>query len=174
MNEHVQFHGPFPPIKLFKHGSKTLYYKNMGGVDGATQYSASLRSQTGVLRREQKLIVQILKTLVVKKFISWRMKQRLDLLETSRTLWNLDCYRNILNKVQSFGHCWLEVAPEILRHESRTATAEGAGRYVHVEIKSKREEESRLRALAESKKRNRVTFFNTVRQWVLLKDIFVW
>lgn len=53
VNEHVKFHGPFTRIKLFKNGSQTLYSKTKGDVDGATQYRAILRSQTGVRKWEK-------------------------------------------------------------------------------------------------------------------------
>lgn len=53
VNEHVLQHGPFPPLKLFKHGPQSFCSKTEGGVDDAAPYWSTLRSSMVVLRWEQ-------------------------------------------------------------------------------------------------------------------------
>jgi hypothetical protein len=79
VNNYVLETGALRPVKLFKHGIQSFYSKTKGGVDGATQARALLRSQTSHMQWEPKLIVQVLKTVVVNAFIAWRMDSRQDL-----------------------------------------------------------------------------------------------
>lgn len=48
--DHVSEQGPFPTLKLFKHGSQSFYSTNNGDVDGAAQYRSTLRSSMVALR----------------------------------------------------------------------------------------------------------------------------
>jgi hypothetical protein len=83
VDEYLIRKGPLPPIKVFKHGTQSIYSKTKGGVDGSAQARAVLRSSTSSLHWEQKIVTQTLKTLAVNAFISYRMEVKSSLLETS-------------------------------------------------------------------------------------------
>ena len=76
VNNFVNEKGPFPPLKLFKHASQSLYSKTKSGVDGSAQSRAFLRSSTSSFKWEQKIVSQTIKTLTVNSFIAWRMTQK--------------------------------------------------------------------------------------------------
>lgn len=162
VNTCVKENGPLPPLKLFKHGSQSLYSKTKGGVDGGTQYRAILRSPSSVLNWEQKIVSQTLKNLAVNAFIAWRMRQRSDLLESMDKFGGVDKFRTALNKVQSLGDFIFEVCPELLRHADRIATERDASETPNAEtVDTDNATGARLLKLAKQRKANRVDFFNT-------------
>lgn len=67
---------PLPPVRTFRHGLQMLYSKLKGGVDGSTQYRAILRASTSASRWSSKVVVQLLKTLLINGFISWRIVEQ--------------------------------------------------------------------------------------------------
>ena len=97
--EHICQLRPLPPLKRYKHSSQSLYSKTKGGVDGATQERAMLRSSTSHFKWEQKLISQTIKTLAINGFIALSIFQRRDLLEDGASFRSLNSYRNALNVV---------------------------------------------------------------------------
>lgn len=158
VNRHVWQNGPFPPLKIFKHGAQSLYSKTKGGVDGATQFRAVLRSPTSSLAWEQKIVLQTLKTLVVNAFLAWRMSQRRDLLKSSDVFRGVEQFRSALNNVQSYGDFVHDLAPELLRY------AEGLGPVSENELEQVSlgdPEGVRLSDLAKRRPGRRVNFFNT-------------
>lgn len=155
----VHSHGPFPPLRLFKHGAQSLYSKTKGVVDGATQFGAILRAPTRALRWEQKLVFQTLKTVVVNVFVGWQILTRSDVLESAETFRSLHRYRTILNKLQSFGDFVFDLPIQLLRHASRVVNND---EHLEVEVdatKPSAEEASRLLELARKKQRNSTAFF---------------
>lgn len=103
VNAYVEERGPFPPLKLFKHGSQMFYSRTKGGVDGSAQQRAILRSSTSSLKWQQKVVSQTLKTLAVNSFMAWRINQAATLLETQQSYGSLDKFRSSLNKVNLQG-----------------------------------------------------------------------
>ena len=53
VNMHVRHNSPFRPLKLFKHSVQSFYSKTKGGVDGATQQRAVMRSSPSHLAWKQ-------------------------------------------------------------------------------------------------------------------------
>lgn len=80
VNDHISEHGPFPHLKLFKHGSQSFYSKTEGGIDGAAQNRPTLKSSMVALRWEEKLVTQTIKSVVANAFLLWRMSQRANVL----------------------------------------------------------------------------------------------
>ena len=76
VNSHVKEHDAFLPLKLFRHGTQSLYSKTKCGVDGSAQARAILRSSTSSLKWEQKIVSQTIKTLAINAFIAWRMAEK--------------------------------------------------------------------------------------------------
>lgn len=99
LNTKVIQQGPMEPVKLFRHGTQMMYSKLKGGVDGATQFRAILRSSSTSVGWEQKIVMQTFKNLFVNSFVAWRMSMTKDKLESEETFKNLDVYRSMLNKV---------------------------------------------------------------------------
>lgn len=159
VNEHVKANGPFRPLKLFKHAIQSFYSKTKGGVDGATQQRAILRSATSHLQWEQKLVSQVLKTVSINAFIAWRIFERRDLLQNLGEFKSLERYRNALNKVQSTADFMLDSALDLLAH----AQSIGAANSPHKKsVDSVGMEETRaLIVLAAGRKRRRILFFNS-------------
>lgn len=121
VNTHVHSIGPFPSLNLCKHGAHSLPSRMNGGLDGATHFREILRTPTGALIWEQKLVVQTLKIVFVNAFIAWRMLERVYVLKSAPTFQTLNRYRHILNKVQSFGEFLLNVSIGLLDHTSRVS-----------------------------------------------------
>lgn len=157
VNEHVKASGPFRPLKLFKHATQSFYSKTRGGVDGATQQRAVLRSSGSHMQWEQKLICQVLKTVAINAFIAWRVFERRDLLQSTSEFRSLDAYRNNLNKVQSTADFMLDAALDLLYNAQTWGMT-------NVETEEHRilpEEQRALVALAAGRKRRRLDFFNS-------------
>ena len=92
--------GPFVPVHIFKHGSQTLYNKTKV-LDGNAQMRAILRCSTDTLKWEQKVVIQILKSITVNAWVAWRQFQREDLLASWEKFKGLEQYRHALNRVES-------------------------------------------------------------------------
>lgn len=121
-------------------------------MDGATK---------GSLKCNQKLVVQTLKNIVVNNVLAWRMLERVDVLESAQTFQTPNCYRPILNKVQSFGYFVLDVSIKLIHHASRLSNNDEQIEDKDEAVKPSTEEEGRLLAIAKSKQRNRVAFLNS-------------
>lgn len=160
VNDHVKSKGPFRPLKVFKHAMQSFYSKTKGGVDGATQQRAILRSSTSHLAWEQKLVSQVLKTVSLNAFFAWRIFERRDLLLTMEDFKNLECFRNAVNKVQSTADFMLDAALEILAHASALCP-ERSGE--HETAVMNPQERRALVTLAAGRKRRRLEFFNSDR-----------
>lgn len=167
INKRVMTVGVLPPVKVFKHATQSIYSKTKGGVDGATQARAILRSPTSHLKWEQKIVSQVLKTLAVNSFVGWRMAERGDLIESSAAFRSLDDYRHSLNCVQSLADFTFDLSKELLVYAddltrpdvdddgSGTETVENSLTGLSPEAIQD------LKRRAESCKRGRIPFFNT-------------
>ncbi len=111
--------GPTQPLKLFKHGSQSIYSKTKGGVDGTAQARAILRCSTSSLSWEQKMVSQILETLAVNAFTSWRMLRNEKLLTSSSLFVSLNKNRDRLNHTQSFADFIHDAAVELAQRTER-------------------------------------------------------
>lgn len=158
IEQHVSLQGAFPPLKLFKHASQSIYSKTKCGVDGATQQRAVLRSSTSSFKWEQKVVSQVLKTVAINGFFLWRIFQRRDLLESARSFKSLEKYRYQLNKVQGTADFMFDVSQELLSYAA-TLQIEKQDDFTLEEV-SDPSEIRRLCDLAKHRKRNRLTFFN--------------
>ena len=158
VNNFVNEKGPFPPLKLFKHASQSLYSKTKGGVDGSAQARAILRSSTPSFKWEQKIVSQTIKTLAVNSFIAWRMTQKRNLLESRVSFQGLNSYRNSLNTLESLADFIYEASRELLNYAQFTETLEVNEVDNHTEISC--ENLQRLCRLAAARKGRRLLFFN--------------
>jgi hypothetical protein len=154
VNSYVSRSGPLPPVKVFKHSLQSYYSRTKGGVDGVTQARALLRTSTTNLGWEQKIVSQVLKTVIVNAFVAWRMSVREDLVETSESFKSVDRYRQILNNVQPLGDFVLDLCKEMLLHAKIL-------RHIPDESRISEEKVVRLSEQARRRKRNRLEFFNT-------------
>lgn len=131
-------------------------------MDGSTQQRAILRSPTSHLKWEQKLAVQILKTVTINAFVGYRMYERKDLLNSAASFKSLEMYRNLLNKVQSTADFMFDCSQELLHY---AATLELLQRSEEVGDVTDEDvgdiEVARLMSLAKGRKRKRLFFFNS-------------
>lgn len=74
-NNHVIHQGPMEPIRLFRHGLLVVYSKTKRGVDGASQFRATLNSPGGRAGWEEKMVTQVIQTLMISGFTIWRMME---------------------------------------------------------------------------------------------------
>lgn len=116
IDPHVKQKGPFPPLKIFKHGSQIIYSKTKGGLDGSTQARSILYWPTLSLQWKQKLVSQILNTLNVNAFISWRISEKEDLLVSKDAFGSLESYLDILNHVQPLADFISDSSQELLTY----------------------------------------------------------
>lgn len=65
VNTYVSNEGPLPPIEIFKHGVQSIYSKTKGGVDGATQARAVLRSCNSHLKWDKNWFLRSLRLLLL-------------------------------------------------------------------------------------------------------------
>ena len=160
VNNYVTKKGSFLPLKLFKHGSQSLYSKTKGGVDGSAQARAILRSSTSSLKWEQKIVSQTIKTLAVNSFIAWRISEKKGMLESKEAFHSLDYFRDSLNALESLADFVCNVSSELLTYADKLRRAEEAevpdGDLPEVSPA----EVIRLRALALGRKKKRLWFFN--------------
>ncbi|PXF43106.1 hypothetical protein BWQ96_07140 [Gracilariopsis chorda] len=155
VNNYVTQNDAFPPLKLFKHASQSLYSRTKGGVDGSTQARAILRSSTSAMKWEQKVVTQTLKTLSVNAFISWRMSQKRDLLQSKETFRSLKSYRQALNGIQSLAEFVHDASKELIVYAQSLGTEDNAET-----LEVHQDEIQRLHTLARTRKRRRLVFFN--------------
>lgn len=87
-----------------------------------------LRSSNSHFKWEQKLVSQTIKTLAINAFITWRMFERQDLLESAETFCSLDSYRNVLNKVQATTDFMFHAATELLSYAETVCSRWGEQR----------------------------------------------
>jgi hypothetical protein len=165
VNANVMEHGPFPPVKGFKHGIQNLYSKTKGGVDGSAQARAIMRSTTISPQWEQKLVTKTFKTLAVNSFVAYRLQLKADILRSREEFRSISAFRASINSIQSLSDFIYDVSPDLLSHadklqkESREGmilnTSEGAGQdsISNVDL-------ARLSARALSRKRRRMQYFN--------------
>jgi hypothetical protein len=165
VNENVMGHGPFPPVKVFKHGIQSLYSKTKGGVDGSAKARAIMRSTTISPQWEQKLVTQTFKTLAVNSFVAYRLRLKADLLRSREDFRSISAFQASMNSIQSLSDFIYDVSPDLLAHadklqkEAREGmifnTFGGAGHdsLSNVDI-------ARLSARALSRKRRRMQYFN--------------
>lgn len=99
VNKRVLEQFPFRPLKLIKHGCQSWYSATKCGVDQTAQARAVLRSSTSALPWEQKMVIQVLKSVAVNAHVGWRINERKDVLDDSTKFISLQSYRNMLNKV---------------------------------------------------------------------------
>ena len=156
---HVKENDAFPPLKLFKHGTQSLYSKTKGGVDGSAQARAILRSSTSSLKWEQKIVSQTLKTLAINAFIAWRMAEKESLLQSKEAFGSLEKFRASLNKVQSLADFIHDVSRELLAHAEILKRTDGLSEEDET-MEVTADEIVHLRALAVSRKKKRIPFFN--------------
>jgi transposase-like protein len=154
VNNHVREKGPFPPLKLFKHGCQAFYSKTKGGVDGSAQARAIFRSSTSSLKWEQKIVSQTFKTLTVNSFISWRITENKRSLENKDTFKGLDHFRGTLNTLQSLSDFALDAAVELLEYAEKLQK----NRVAQPQTRLSSDETLRLNALAVQRKRKRIEF----------------
>lgn len=159
INGHVKEKGPFPPLKLFKHGSQSLYSKTKGGVDGSAQARSILRCSTSSLQWEQKLVSQTLKSIAVNAFIAWRMAQKKELLISKEAFGSLDSYRDALNHVQPLADFIFDASQELLIYANKLEKSDASAQKDVPEVTG--EENARLVALAHRRRGQRLRFFNT-------------
>lgn len=120
-----------------------------------------MRSSTSSLPWEQKLVTQTLKTLFVNAFITWRMYEKRDLLQSLSSFRSLDSFRHSLNAVQSLADFSLDCTRELLAYADRIERDV----VIHNDecsddaVLSDTELE-RIRQLATRKRRSRLAFFN--------------
>lgn len=119
INGYVKEKGPFPPLKLFKHGAQSLYSKTKGGVDGSAQARSILCCSTSSFPWEQKIVSQTLKTLAVNALIAWRMAKPEDLLCSKAHFGSLEQYRDAVNSVQALADFVFDVSKELLAHADK-------------------------------------------------------
>jgi len=167
VNEHVAENGPFVPLKLFKHAAQSFYSKTKGGVDGASEMRANLRSPSSHFQWEQKLVSQTIKTVAINAFIGWRIYERRGLLETSDMFGSLDSFRNQLNNVQATNSFMLDLSKELLSYAATLTLSNAPQQLVDVEdghnqqpSNIPKEEVRRLVRLAHDRKNKRLVFFN--------------
>lgn len=123
VNSYVSSNGPFPPLKLFKHGTQSFYSKTKGGVEGATEYRSTLRSSMVVCKWEQKLFSQTIKSVLANAFIIWKLKRRSDLLHSMDVFKSIESYRNAINRDTSLGNFVLNIAPKLLHFADSIANS---------------------------------------------------
>ncbi|PXF43989.1 hypothetical protein BWQ96_06222 [Gracilariopsis chorda] len=155
VNNYVTQNDAFPPLKLFKHASQSLYSRTKGGVDGSTRARAILRSSTSAMKWEQKVVTQTLKTLSVNAFISWRMSQKRDLLQSKETFRSLKSYRQALNGIQSLADFVHDASKELIFYAQSLGTEDNAET-----LEVPQDEIQRLHTLARTRKRRHLVFFN--------------
>lgn len=159
VNRHVKTDGPFRPLKLFKHSTQSFYSKTKGGVDGATQQRAILRSATSHFAWEQKLVTQVLKTVCVNAFLAWRIFERRDLLQRVEDFKSLDSFRNALNKVQSTADFMIDASLDLLSHAKTLGAEEELMEPLEEVVGT--EERRALISMAANRKRKRLKIFNS-------------
>jgi hypothetical protein len=79
IRDHVDLHGPFKPVKVFKHASQSLYSKTKGGVDGATDYLSDVSFPFKNLSFEVKFVLRSIFMVTINACIAYRMHKRRDL-----------------------------------------------------------------------------------------------
>lgn len=162
VNDKVNSCGPFHPVKLFKHGTQTLYSKTKGGMDGATQQRAVLRSPTSHLKWEPKIVSQLIKTVCVNAFISWRLHERRDLLESADKYKSLDGFRHMVNKVQSTADFMFDAAMDLLIHANSLLSIPCTeDPNIETDVALNSSEQQALVQQAAKRKHNRLQFFNS-------------
>lgn len=97
---HVKTKSPFPPLKIFKHGSHSFQSKKKAGFDRVTKLRAVVRSSTSHRQWVQNIVSQIMKTIALNAFLGWQMHERRKLLESFSLFHSLDSYSNLLSTVQ--------------------------------------------------------------------------
>lgn len=60
-------------VRLFRNVLQVHYSKTKGGVDGASQFRATLNYRGGEARWEAKMVTQVFKTLLINGFTVWRL-----------------------------------------------------------------------------------------------------
>lgn len=167
VNDKIKRDGPLPPVKIFKHGCQSVYSKTKGGVDGSAQMRSILRSSTSHLKWEQKIVTQVIKTVLVNSFISWRIYEQRQLLQSSQTFQSLDSFRHSLNTVQSlpdfiFDSCLelLDYSCALQRQLEHSITTEIQGN-VNSGQPLIDENVKQLSARAKKCLRDRIPFFNS-------------
>ena len=158
VNRYVKANGPFQPLKLFKHAEQSFYSKTNGGVDGATQQRAVMRSSTSHLQCEQKLVSQVLKTLSVNAFVAWRIFERRDLLQSAEHFKSLESYRDALNRVEPTADFMLDTAVKLLLYARETNPHQPTQPLQPIQGT---EDEIRLIGLAKQRKQKKLLFFNS-------------
>ena len=155
--------GPFIPVRVFKHSSQTLYNKMKRGVDGNAQMRAILRCPCDTLKWEQKVVTQAFKSITVNARVAWRQLQREDMLSTREYFKSLEQYLSSLNKVESLADFVSEITPEILAYAESLEKDDDVDEIRPAPLrmsKLKKNEIKRLISKAQSRKRNRLRFFN--------------
>lgn len=126
-----------------------------------SQWRSVLRSQSVSLLWEQKIVTQCLKTLAINAFVAYRMNECKEYLQSKETFRTLTYFRGKMNKVNSLSDFTIAAAEELLDvanhldlmpHAATIATAHhvvGVG------------EKNRLIALARTRQRNKLAFFNS-------------
>lgn len=158
VNTHDKENGPLPPTKLFEHKAQSFYSKTKRGVDGATQYRSIFRSCMVVLRWEQKLIVQTIKSVVANAYILFETTQRMDLLNGNNSFPGIEKYRVVINLQSSFGNFTFDLCPQLLRYadgassERQTEDSNISNQIITTDFS----ESTRLHSLVSQKHRNRL------------------
>ncbi|PXF43292.1 hypothetical protein BWQ96_06931 [Gracilariopsis chorda] len=107
------------------------------------------------MKWEQKVVTQTLKTLSVNAFISWRMSQKRDLLQSKETFRSLKSYRQALNGIQSLADFVHDASKELIVYAQSLGTEDNAET-----LEVHQDEIQRLHTLARTRKRRRFVFFN--------------
>jgi hypothetical protein len=84
----------YPPVRLLRHGMRSIYSRSKGGVDGSTQARVYLGLPTSSFKFEQKIVSHTSKTFSVNALISWRMLQMKGKLGTKESFQDLDHFRD--------------------------------------------------------------------------------
>lgn len=153
--------GCFAPLKSFKHAAQSFYNKIKGGVDGATQQRAIIRSDISHLKWEQKIFPQMLKTLAIYSFYSMEDVSETRSFESEELFRSTESYRNKLKKVQPTVDFMFNVAQQLLSYASSMKLNEQSVDCSEDVLVSSNEDAKRLIELNQSKKRNMLYFFDS-------------
>ena len=106
-----------------------------------------------------------LKTVVINGFISWRINQRKNFLDSAESFKSIESFCNCVNRVQSTADFMLDVSVELLQHAAAIGNEENEQSFSDSDVVNT--EERTLVREAFKRKGKRLFFFNSDRGKIL-------
>ena len=146
---------PVYPLHKIKFGVQVLYSILKPGVDGVTQYISQLRSHTMRYTYDQKVVTDVLFSLVANTVILYRILQELNGMPLTKSV---DKFRAACSRRCSFADCVVKLAAQLVKDVMESQYASQVLAHVMVPASTTPTHDTPTRPI--KKRKNRVEYFN--------------